>query len=474
MQAIIDYLNTLLWGHVLIYALLAIGCFFTLRLGVIQLRHFGHMFTIMSTSRGTDKHGISSFQALCTTLASRVGVGNLTGVALALYAGGPGAIFWMWVTALLGMATAFAESTLAQLFKVKDRRNSFRGGPAYYIQYGLGRPWMGKLFAVSLLFSFGLAFNAVQMNSISEAFYRAFAIPHWQSAVFVVLFTGVVIFGGFRQVARVAEWTVPFMALTYLLMALVVIVLHADMLWSVLVLVVKSAFGWQQAAGGAFGYACSQAMLQGIKRGLYSNEAGLGSAPNAAASAAVYPLHPVTQGYVQMLGPFVDTLLICTATAAIILLSGPLQQGVGANGIALTQQALSIHIGQWGSPFLALAVLLFAFTTIIGNYAYAESNLVFLRLDKTRILLLLRLLFLASIAFGAFSTLPLVWALADLSMGCMAAINLVAIVLLSRYVVVVTRDYHAQRRAGKVPLFNARQYPWIQQKLPGMLWEQEL
>ena len=317
---LISFMNDLLWGSVLVYLLVCVVIYFTFRLCFIQFRHFGHMFSVLKNSRKADKAGISSFQALCTSLAARVGTGNMAGVAVALTAGGPGAIFWMWLIAMLGMATSFAESTLAQLYKTKDHDGNYRGGPAYYMEKGLGMRWMGVLFSIFLIIAFGLVFNAVQANSIANAMHNAFGWQETYVGIAVVLLSAVVIFGGIKRIARVAEFIVPIMALAYLVLALFVMFANIEKLPAILTLIVKSAFGLQEAAAGGLGYAIAQAMINGIKRGLFSNEAGMGSAPNAAASATPYPPHPASQGYVQMLGVFMDTIVICSATVAIILI----------------------------------------------------------------------------------------------------------------------------------------------------------
>lgn len=471
MDTTIAFINNLLWGSVLIYLLLGAGAFFTIRLGFIQFRHFGHMFSVLKHSRRADAAGISSFQALCTSLAARVGTGNLAGVAVALYLGGPGAIFWMWLIALIGMSTAFAESALAQLYKVKDEQGNYRGGPAYYMEKGLGMRWMGMLFAVFLIIAFGLVFNAVQANSISVAMNVAFGIPAWASGVAMVVAAGLIIFGGLRTIARFAELVVPVMALAYLLIALVVVAMNITELPSVFMLIIKSAFGLEQAGGGAIGYAISQAMMNGIKRGLFSNEAGMGSAPNAAASASPYPPHPASQGYVQMLGVFTDTLVICTCTASIILLSGQFEPGSGITGIELTQRALSHEVGEWGGIFIAVAILFFAFTSIVANYAYAENNLVFLEHDSTAGLFTFRMFVLGMVMFGSIGELPTIWAMADVSMGMMALTNLVAILLLSGVAVKLARDYNDQRKLGKLPTFDAAKYPELQSQLEEGIWD---
>lgn len=467
----VDFLNGLIWGSVLIYLLIGVGIYFTIRLGFIQFRHFGHMFSVLRKSRKADSAGISSFQALCTSLAARVGTGNLAGVAVALTLGGPGAIFWMWLVALVGMSSAFAESALAQLYKTRDDEGNYRGGPAYYMEKGLGMRWMGVLFSIFLIISFGLVFNAVQANSIAQAMDVAFGVsPAVMGGILVVL-SGIVIFGGLRTIARVAELIVPVMAIAYLVLALFVVGSQIEKLPAVISLIVNSAFGWDKAVSGALGYTIAQAMMNGIKRGLFSNEAGLGSAPNASASATPYPPHPASQGYVQMLGVFTDTIVICTATAAVILVSGALESGSGMSGIELTQQALSASVGNWGNAFVAIAILFFAFTSVIANYSYAETNLIFLERNHPGGLTVFRLLVLGMVMFGAVAELPIVWAMADLSMGFMALTNLIAILLLSGVVVKLARDYNNQLKAGKLPTFDASNYPEIQDQLEPGIWD---
>ncbi|MCG8470915.1 MAG: sodium:alanine symporter family protein [Desulfobacterales bacterium] len=467
----IDFMNGLIWGKVLIYLLIGVGVYFTLRLGFIQFRHFGHMFSVLKKSRKADSAGISSFQALCTSLAARVGTGNLAGVAVALTLGGPGAIFWMWLVALVGMSSAFAESTLAQLYKTRDKDGNYRGGPAYYMEKGLNMRWMGVLFSIFLIVSFGLVFNAVQANSIAQAMDVAFGISPTVMGVVLVLISGFVIFGGIRTIARVAELIVPVMAIAYLLLALYVVGSQIDKIPAVISLIVKSAFGWDKAVSGALGYTVAQAMMNGIKRGLFSNEAGLGSAPNAAASATPYPPHPASQGYVQMLGVFTDTIVICTATAAVILVSGMLETSTGMSGIDLTQKALSKGVGSWGSSFVALAVFFFAFTSVIANYSYAETNLIFLERNHPGGLTVFRILVLGMVMFGAVAELPIVWAMADLSMGFMALINLIAILMLSGVVVKLAKDYNRQLSQGKLPTFDASKYPEVQDQLEPGIWD---
>lgn len=469
MIAIVDFLNSVLWGYVLVYGLLGVGVFFTIRLGFLQFLNFGEMIRAIRGSRESDVHGISPFQALCTSLASRVGTGNLAGVAVALYLGGAGAIFWMWMVALVGMATGYAESTLAQLYKVRDGKGQYRGGPAVYITKGLNAPWAGSLFAVFLILSFGLVFNAVQANSIADAMEGAFGIPKLWVGIAIAILAGVVIFGGLRSIVRFAELVVPLMAGIYVLIALVIMAINITEVPGVLITIVKSAFGLEEATGGAAG-SITAAMLNGIKRGLFSNEAGMGSAPNIAATATPAPHHPSSQGLVQGFGVFVDTIVICTATAVMILLSGVMEPGSGITGTQLTQDAMESHIGEFGAYFIAIAILFFAFTSIVANYTYAENALIHLGGDSNVAITLLRTAVLGMVVWGGYEAVVTVFNAADASMGLMATINLIAIVMLSGTVVKLTKDYLSQRKQGEVPHFKSKDYPELHEKIDSNIW----
>lgn len=468
MTSIIDFLNTIFWGYVLIYGLLAVGIYFTLRLGFVQIRHFREMFRCLLGSGVRDGDGISPFQALTVSLASRVGTGNIAGVAVAITLGGPGAVFWMWVVATLGMATAYAESMLAQLYKEHGPGGMYRGGPAFYIRKALGQGWLAGIFAVALIIAFGLIFNAVQSNSIAEAVTVAFGVDKAVVGIVVAALTGVIIFGGIPQIARVAEYVVPFMAGAYLLAAAVVIALNLAEVPGVLAHIVGSAFGLREAAGGAAG-GMAAAMLNGVKRGLFSNEAGMGSAPNIAAVAVPDPHHPSSQGFVQALGVFIDTILVCTATAVMILLSGAVPSA-GLTGVALTQTALTEHFGAFGQYFVAIAIFFFAFTSIIGNYAYAENAIVFLGHGHQGVVTGLRVAVMAMVIWGALQTVQTVFDFADASMGLMATINLIAIVALSGTVAHVTRDYLRQRAEGRRPQFHLADHPGIAPGADETIW----
>ena len=472
MTTVIDFLNTVFWGYVLIYGLLAVGLYFTWRLRFIQIVHFGEMFRTILGARSTDKEGISPFQALTVSLASRVGTGNLAGVAVALYLGGAGAIFWMWMVALVGMATAYSESTLAQLYKTHGPQGLYRGGPAFYIAKGLKMPWLGVVFSICLILSFGLVFNAVQANSIADAMFGAFGVPKLVVGLVIAAITGVVIFGGIKKIAVVAEIVVPFMAVAYLMLAVYVVITNLGAVPGVISDIIGSAFGFQEAAGGVTGGVMA-AMLNGIKRGLFSNEAGMGSAPNIAAMATPVPHHPSSQGMVQALGVFIDTILICTATAIMILLSGVLEPGSGLTGTQLTQTALETHVGVFGRYLIAIASVFFAFTSIIGNYSYSENAMVYLGLGGKNGLTALRVAVLAMVIWGAVQAVATVFNTADASMGLMATINLIAILALSGTVVKLTKDYFDQRRNGVEPMFHAKDYPEIADEIDHTIWTRD-
>ncbi|WP_201597268.1 alanine/glycine:cation symporter family protein [Psychrobacter fulvigenes] len=440
------------WYGLLMFLLIGAGIYFTVVTRFIQFRHFGHMWKLLRVSnQGRKDGGISSFEALMTSLAARVGTGNLAGVAIAIYLGGPGAVFWMWMTAIVGMSTSFIESTLAQAYKVPHKDNVYRGGPAYYIEKGLGKRWLAIFFSLCLLVAFGLAFNGVQSNTIAQATNEAFGIPTWMTGAVLVALVAPVVFGGLRSVARIAGKIVPVMAILYILLALFIIITNFTEFPAAIALIVKSAFGFEQAAGGVIGYGIAQAMINGIKRGLFSNEAGMGSAPNAAATAKSHPDHPAVQGFMQMLGVFMDTLVICTATAAIIILSGVVDPNVEQEGIQLTQLALSQYVGDLGVVFVAIAIFFFSFTSIIANYSYGESNLEFISGAKNAkvMIMIFRFMVLGMVFIGAIASLPTIWNFADLSMGLMALVNLVAILLLSPVALRILRDYERQVKEGK-------------------------
>ena len=454
---LIDGLNTFLWSYILIAMLITLGLYFTVRTKFVQFRYFKEMFRLLgdgASKENKEEGKVSSFQAFCISTASRVGTGNIAGIAIAIVTGGPGAIFWMWLIALVGSASSFVESTLAQIYKVKDGK-SFRGGPAYYIEQGLKKKWMGVTFAILITVSFGFVFNAVQANTVSQAFNTAFGVDKLTMGIILAVLTALVIFGGVDRIAKVSEVIVPIFAGLYILVALFVIATNITELPGIFKLIFESAFGLREITMGTMG----GMMLTGIKRGLFSNEAGMGSAPNAAAAADVS--HPVKQGLIQTLGVFTDTLVICSATAFIIILY-PTYMQTGLTGIELTQAALSSHIGPIGNIFIAVCIFLFAFSSIVGNYYYGQSNMEFINLSKTG-LNIFRALVVAMVLFGSLTKVQVVWNLADVSMGLMAIINLVAIALLGKYAFMALDDYTAQKKSGiKDPVFEAKKFKGLE------------
>lgn len=464
---IVSFINDLLWNrglsalwetygasggiHLPILAVMLVfaGFWFTYRLGFLQFRHFGHMFSIMKGSFASDKSGISSFAALCTSLSARVGTGNLAGVAVAISLGGSGAIFWMWMIALLGMATGFAESVLGQLYKVRDVNGEYRGGPAYYIQQGINKRWLAVIFSLCLFMGYGFIFSAVQANTITDALNHAYEIPTHYSGIVIIILAALIVIGGLRAIAKFAEWIVPFMAVTYVAVAVVITLINIQVVPAMLYDIVTSAFGLQEAGAGAL----AAAIKNGIQRGLYSNEAGSGSVPHAAASATPFPNHPVSQGYVQMLGVFIDTMILCTCTAVVILLAGG-SSSEQMEGIRLTQTAMSSHLGDFGGDFVAAAISLFAFTSVVANYAYGESNLHMFKLDNKLGRSFYTAGYLLMIFWGSMASLPEVWAMADMALGLMTVINIIAIVWMTPTIVSISQDYFEKRKQGKTPEYT--------------------
>ena len=445
-------INEFLWGwhwHSILIVLAVCGVYFTIRTRFVQFRMVPEMFRLLCESAPLNKkkNQVSSFQAFAVSLATRVGTGNLAGVAGAIAVGGPGAVFWMWMIALLGSATAFVESTLAQLYK---RRNgeSFIGGPAYYILHGTHWRWMASLFAVLMILTFGLSYNSIQSNTIAEAMHSAFGFDTTIVGIVLTVLALVIVFGGIHRIAIVSSVMVPLMAIGYFVLALVVIVMNYSLIPDVFRLIVDNAFGIGPMAGGMVGVA----MREGVRRGLFSNEAGEGSAPNVAATATVS--HPVKQGLIQALGVFTDTLIVCSCTAFIILLSGLYDNGT-LEGITLTQSALETQVGSSGKIYVAIAIFFFAFSSIIGNYYYGESNIVFLT-KKKWVLTIYRLLsggFM--VILGALASLKIVWNMGEVFMALITLCNLVAILILGKYVFALLKDYKSQRRQGiKSPEFK--------------------
>ena len=472
MNDLITQVNDAIWGYVLIGALVMCGLWFTWKTKGVQFRMVGEMIRLLTDSatsgtsqfdekNGSHKH-ISSFQAFAVSVATRVGTGNLAGVATAIAVGGPGAVFWMWVIALIGAATAFVESTLGQLFK-KRNKDHFIGGPAYYIEKGLHQKWMAYIFAILLTITFGLSYNSIQSNTICGAMHEAFGWNPLAVGVVIAALALLIVFGGIHRIANVSAVLVPLMAIGYFLLVVVVIIMNIHLIPHVLKAIITDAFGMRQGAGGMLG----ATIMIGVKRGLFSNEAGEGSAPNVAATATV--THPVKQGLIQALGVFTDTLLVCSCTAFVILLSG-LYDTTTLNGIALTQASLGSEIGVAGPTFIAIAILLFAFSSIIGNYYYGEANIRFMTSNSTVITIYRICSGGVMVIFGAMVSLDMVWNLGDLCMALLTACNLIAIVALGKYVFRLLDDYRTQKRNGiKEPIFHRSLLPEIEDELE--CWE---
>lgn len=452
-----EIFNTLgdwLWTYIVIGMLVGCGLYFTWNLRAVQFSMLPTMLKNLfkPASKSGESYGkvhVSSFQAFAISLSSRVGTGNLAGVASAIVTGGPGAVFWMWVMALFGAATAFMEATLAQLFKRRGKE-SFYGGPAYYMKYGLKCPWMGILFSVFMIYGFGLANQVVQSKALCTPVGNAFNVSTSYVGIIMALMTLFVVFGGIRRIARFCATIVPIMAFGYIVMAVYILVVNITEIPAMLSLIVRHAFGWEQVAGATIG----TAIMQGVKRGLFSNEAGEGSAPNAAATATIP--HPVQQGLLQSLGVFADTLVICTCTAFVILLSGLYTSG--NDGAILTCSALEHHLGGFGRWFYTSAIFLFAFSTIIANYFYGETNVRYIT-SKPWVLFIFRLLSGVVVLMGGFLTLEQAWSIVDFAMPLMTILNLVAVFLLSRYVFRLLKDFKMQRKQGREPVFNPDLFP---------------
>ncbi|HBT79307.1 MAG: alanine:cation symporter family protein [Selenomonas sp.] len=451
LNAAVSAVNNVLWSYVLIVVLVGCGLWFTFSTRFVQLRMLPEMVRLLVSGIGTKTPGISSFQAFCVSTASRVGVGNIAGVAIAIVTGGPGAVFWMWVIAFFGCATGFTESTLAQIYKLPRPLGLFHGGPAYYIKNALHQPGVARLFAVLLAVTFGFIYVSVQSNTIAQSLQHAVGISPVATAGVLAVLTGLVIFGGVRRIAQFTEYLVPIMAGLYILAAIAVVLMNLSAVPDMFALILHDAFSPQAAVGGGLG----TAVLTGIKRGLFSNEAGEGSVPNAAATADVS--HPVQQGLVQAFGVYVDTWIVCSATAFIILLTGQYTIGGELTGVALAQQSLASVFGALAPTVVAIMVFLFAFSSIVGNYYYGEINVPFFGKNAEKWLQAFRVGVILMVIFGALAELNLVWNLADLFMAFLCLTNLYAVARLAKYTRIALADYTQQKAAGKKePTFDPR------------------
>lgn len=452
---ILSAVNDWMYTYLLLFLLVGTGIYFTVRTRFVQLRLLKEAFHVLKEKAGEEngKKQVSSFQALMISTASRVGTGNIAGIATAIAAGGAGAVFWMWLMAVIGGASAFIESTLAQVYKVKDKEE-FRGGPSYYMEKALGKRWLGILFSVLLIICFAYGFNGLQSFNMSSSL--EYYIPGYSDTVYPMIVglvlavgTAFVIFGGVHRIGFITSVIVPIMAGAYLLIGLYTIVMNITELPGVFSMIFSQAFDFRAFAGGMAG----SAVVIGIKRGLFSNEAGMGSAPNASASASVS--HPAKQGMVQVLSVFIDTLLICSATAMMLLLSGVQGESGVLDGIPFVQKAISANVGNWGIHFITLSIFAFAFSSLIGNYYYAESNILFIKNNK-KLLFIFRITCLLAVFFGAQADFSMMWNIADITMGCMATVNILVILVLGNTAMKVLKDYEKQKKEGKNPVFKAK------------------
>lgn len=470
MLNILNEVNDFLWTYIVITLLVICAVYFTIKTKGVQFRSLKETWNLLkekpkqagtetAPSTNQKKKSVNSFQAFAISLSSRVGTGNLAGVASAIFVGGPGAVFWMWVMALLGAATAFVESTLAQLYKKKGK-DAFYGGPAYYMQNGLKKKWMGILFAVLITITFGMANQTVQSNTLCDALADSMGIGKIVVGVALTTMTLIIIFGGVQRIAKFSSIVVPFMAVGYILLALYIMAINITHIPEMIGLIIDNAFGLKQMGGGVIGIA----IMEGVKRGLFSNEAGEGSAPNAAATADIS--HPVKQGLLQAVGVFADTLVICTCTAFMILLSG-LYDGE-LDGILLTKAAIVSEIGVSGGWFLTAAIFLFAYSTIIANYFYGETNIRFITQKKWAVNTF-RIITGVTVMLGALVSLQTAWSMVDICMGLMTICNLIAILLLSGKAFKLLNNYLEQRKQGRNPEFHRNMMPEIEKDIE--CWE---
>ncbi len=466
---ILTEINDIMYTYILIILLVGVGIYFTIRTRGVQFRLLKDGIKSMLEKTKADDNGkkkVSSFQALMISTASRVGTGNIAGIATAIAAGGPGAVFWMWVTALVGGASAFIESTLAQVYKV-HQDGQFRGGPSYYMEKALGRRWMGVLFSILLIICFAYGFNGLQSYNMSSALayyiedYSNTVVPTMVGVVLAVL-AGCVIWGGVHRIGFISSVVVPIMAVAYILIGIVTMLINITELPSMFAMIIKEAFNGKAIMGGFVG----SAVVIGIKRGLFSNEAGMGSAPNASASAEVD--HPAKQGLVQVISVFIDTILICSSTAVMLLVSGVEGKSGVLDGMPYVQAAIEVNIGEWGIHFITLSIFAFAFSSLIGNYYYAESNILFIKNSKV-LLNVFRVTCILAIFLGAQADFGLVWNLADVTMGFMAIVNIIAIFLLGNVALKVLKHYELKQKEGKNPVFYEDEVG-----LTGTVWTREI
>lgn len=437
-----------IYTYILIPLLLAIGIYYTVKIRAGQITNIGHANKLI-TAPAKNKDSISPFKAFTISAASHIGTGNIVGVAAAISTGGPGAVFWMWITALIGGASSFVENTLGQVFKEKNSDGTFKGGPAYYIRKALNKPKLAIVFSVVISIVYGINFNAMQANTIAAGFNSSFGVNKKIIALILIILAGIIIFGGLQRIADVTSLLVPVMAIAYILVVLFIIIKNIKLVPHMFGIIFKSAFNLKAGFGGLFG----TAILNGIRRGLFSNEAGMGAVPNASAVADVS--HPAKQGLIQALGVYLDTILVCSATAFVVILGGEGIYNSSLQGLEITQAALANEVGNWANYFLSFCILMFAFSSIIGNYYYGENNVLNLNLGRNA-LRIYRILVLLAIILGCVGDFSVVWNLGDVFMGIMAVINLIVLIFLGKISVSVYNDYMKQLNEGKDPVFNPK------------------
>lgn len=461
MDDILNDINGVIWSRALIFLCLGVGLWFSIRTRFMQIRGFFEMLRLM-VSGHSSAAGVSSWQALSISLSGRIGVGNIAGTATAIAFGGPGAIFWMWVMAFLGASTSFVECTLGQIYKEKDDQGLYRGGPAFYIEKGIGQKWFAWTFAVATILSCGLLLPTVQANGIAAGMHNAFGLPTTLTALVMSGLLAFIIFGGVRRIAHFAEFVMPFMAGGYVIAAIVIMVLNSEKVPEMFALIFKSAFGAEAAYGAVIGLAVEW----GVKRGIYANEAGQGTGPHSASAAEVS--HPAKQGYVQAFSIYFDTFLICTATAFIVLSTGMYNvnnpgggliterlPGVEA-GVGFVQAGIESTFPGWGAAFVAVAILFFAFTTLVAYYYMAETNIAFInrKIHRPWITQAMRVAMVAAVVYGSLRTAANAWTLGDIGVGLMSWLNIVAILILQKPAILALKDYEAQKKAGRDPQFD--------------------
>ncbi|WOV88948.1 alanine/glycine:cation symporter family protein [Sporosarcina oncorhynchi] len=463
MENFVNLLNDVLWSTPVIYILLGVGLVFSILTRFLQVRHVKEMVRLMFKGKSSNA-GISSFQALSIALSGRVGTGNIAGVATAIFYGGPGAVFWMWAIAFIGASSAFVESTLAQIYKVKQD-GQYRGGPAYFIEKGIGWKWFGMTFAIAALIAMAVLMPGVQSNSIAAGMSNAFNVSPWVTGIILIVLLGFIILGGVKRIASTAQILVPFMAVGYILFSVVIVLMNITALPEVIGLIFKSAFAMDSAFGGIIG----MAIMWGVKRGVFSNEAGQGTGAHAAAAAEVS--HPAKQGLVQAFSVYIDTLFVCSATAFMILFTGmyntQTEDGKGfivenlagvEQGPGYTQAAVDSILPGFGAGFVAIALFFFAFTTIMAYYYIAETNIAYLfRKRNTRsVMFILKIIILITTFWGTIRTADLAWALGDVGLGIMVWLNVIAIVILAKPALLALKDYEQQKNLGLDPVFNPK------------------